>query len=144
MSKLILDAEKIVKNMQCMDESLVEDWIAECVSPSHKFAPFVAVLSTCRVLAVNSGKIYSVSDLETDPFVNRSERLTDLVSALAVHCVDRRNEPRGIEIGRGIVFDVQGKYRGRKYRPQGNIAVLKNRRYSYYMAPYKFWLILLL
>lgn len=124
--------------MRCTDESRVEDEIAKCVSPSHKFVPFVAAISTCRALAVNSGKIYSVSDLETDPIVNRSERLTDLVSALAAHCVDKRSEARGIGIGRGIVFDARGKYRGRKYRPQGNIAVPKNRRYSYYMAPYKF------
>lgn len=126
-----------------MNESLVEHEIAGCVSTSHKFAPFVAVLSTCRVSAVNSGKIYLVSDLETDPFVNRSERLTD--SALErAHRADKRSEARGIGIGRGIAFDTQGKYRGRKYRPQGNIAVPKNRRYSYYMASYKFWSILLL
>jgi len=103
-----------------------------------------SALSTCRVLAVNSEKIYLVSDLETDPFVNRSERLTDLVNALAAHCVDKRSGAQGIGIGRRIVFDAQGKYRGRKYRPQGNIAVPKNRRYSYYMPPYKFWSILLL
>lgn len=58
-----------------MNESFVEHEIAGCVS--LVINSLVAMLSTCRVSAVNSGKIYLVSDLETDPFVNRSERLTD-------------------------------------------------------------------
>jgi hypothetical protein len=58
-----------------------------------------------------------------------------------VHCIDKGNDARGI--GQGESCSVSKENIAGGNIVQENIAVPKNRRYSYYMAPRKFWSILL-
>jgi len=125
-----------------MNKPPVEDEIAERVSPSHKSVPLAC---RCCIFIVS----YTGRELRKDLFskwfsdspvcepvreTDRLVRCTALIKGAKLR--ELRLDEKSCSTPKENI--VKGNI------AQGNIAVPKNRRYSYYTAPYKFCSILLL